>query len=341
MKHKKLNVLILLLITGFILWYILKDSYQEIGIALLNSKHIWIIVALGFYYIYLLFDILTFNILTKMYSDKVTFKYQVYLGFIYKFFSGITPLASGGQPMQVYELRKKGVSITDGTAIAVQSYIMFHIALMSLTITAITVNKMFHLFTPMPILTQMTIIGFIINFCILVILCCVCFTKTFNRVIVGFIIKVLSKLHIVKKPEEQLKKWRKRCDDYYYSAHELLKHKGVFIKGIIFQACSLLAFYLIPFFLAKAFSLDIKWYSSLAASCYVFNMGCYVPIPGASGGMEYGFAGFFGHFVTGYYLDTLLVSWRFITYYLPVVVGAIVFNVKKHLDSKQDKNSSN
>ena len=66
-------------------------------------------------------------------------------------------------------------------------------------------------------------------------------------------------------------------------------------------------------------------------------MGCYVPIPGASGGMEYGFAGFFGHFVTGYYLDTLLVSWRFITYYLPVIFGAIVFNVKKHLESRQGK----
>ena len=64
-------------------------------------------------------------------------------------------------------------------------------------------------------------------------------------------------------------------------------------------------------------------------------MGCYVPIPGATGGMEYAFAGFFGNFVFGYQLNAFVVIWRFITYYLPVIIGALVFNIKQNKGTKK------
>jgi uncharacterized protein (TIRG00374 family) len=52
-----------------------------------------------------------------------------------------------------------------------------------------------------------------------------------------------------------------------------------------------------------------------------------VPIPGASGGMEAGFMGFFGNFVEGPALNVFVLVWRGITYYLPMIAGAIAFNV--------------
>ena len=214
---------------------------------------------------------------------------------------------------------------------------IFQVSLMILATIAIILNKAIGLFEPDSILATLTVVGFIINFGILVVLLCVSFSKNFNRVIVKFFINILNKLHIVKDKKELLAKWNKRCDEYYENAQVLIHHKDVLIKGILIEIAALLVYYMIPLVLAYAlgFGSKVIWYVSIAASSYIFIMGCYVPIPGATGGMEYAFSGFFGNFVFGYQLNAFVVIWRFITYYLPVIFGALVFNIKQNKGTKK------
>ena len=72
-------------------------------------------------------------------------------------------------------------------------------------------------------------------------------------------------------------------------------------------------------------SLNIE--NTLTASAYVLLMGAFVPIPGASGGIEYGFLSFYSNFLTKSKVSVVLLIWRFITYYMPMIIGAIVFNL--------------
>ena len=72
---------------------------------------------------------------------------------------------------------------------------------------------------------------------------------------------------------------------------------------------------------------NINALNAIAASSYIYVMGCYVPIPGGSGGMEFAFLGFFGNFLSDAPLRALLIMWRFMTYYVPTIIGAIIFNV--------------
>ena len=331
-------MLIILVLTGFMLWYLLKDHYFEIIDSLKNANYLCILLAVLVYSFHILFDVLSFDSLTKMYSNKVSFLYQVYLGIIYRFFSGVTPLATGGQPMLVYELKKKDISISNGTNICVQAYMVFQVALMILGFIAIILNKTLHLFAYVPFLAQLTAVGFIINFFILILLLCVSFSKNFNKVVVGFFVKILSKLKIIKNKEKVMDKCQKVCDEYYKNAKILLKNKLTLFKCIGFQCISLTFLYLVPFVLSYALKINgsFTWYESISAASYVFMMGCYVPIPGATGGMEYGFSGFFGNFVSGYQLSAFLVSWRTITYYIPLLFGAIVFNIKKNREKIGD-----
>ena len=129
--------------------------------------------------------------------------------------------------------------------------------------------------------------------------------------------------------EEQINKWNKSCDDYYDNAQILLKNQKIFLTCIISQFISLAFYFAIPYFIAYAIGVgkDLSLINTIAAGEYIYIMGCYVPIPGATGGMEYGFLGFFGNFLTGYSLSALMVIWRFLTYYLPTIIGAIVFNI--------------
>ena len=58
-------------------------------------------------------------------------------------------------------------------------------------------------------------------------------------------------------------------------------------------------------------------------------LGSFVPMPGGTGGLEYGFLAFYGNFLTGSALTALMLLWRFITYYLGMILGAIALNVKR------------
>ena len=58
-------------------------------------------------------------------------------------------------------------------------------------------------------------------------------------------------------------------------------------------------------------------------------IGSFVPIPGGTGGLEYGFIKFYGFFIFGSTLSAVMIIWRFITYYFGLIVGGIAFNFKR------------
>ena len=343
MKHTKRNSVIILIVTVLVLLFILKDDYQEIMYHLKNANLLWLFISIALYFVYFLLDQLSLHNIIKQYNDKFKFQFSLYLGIITKFFNGITPLATGGQPMEVYEMHKKGISYANGANIVIQNYIVFQIALVFWAIIAITLNQILHLFEYIPILQQLTVIGFVINFIILIILFMISFSKNFNRILVTFIINIGSKFNFVKDKEKSLKKWNEKCDEYYENAKVLLHNKKVFFRCVIYQVISLSIFYALPLFIAWSLNLgdNLNVINSIAASSYIYVMGCYVPIPGASGGMEYAFLGFFGNFLSDAPLKALLIMWRFMTYYAPTIVGALIFNIFNNQEDLQNFEEQN
>lgn len=329
MKKKWINILIILAITIGFLWWSLKDNFNEVVSTLFASNIGWIIVSLLVFCVYMVFDTLSTYGIIKIYKKDVTFRFALYLGLINKFFCGITPLASGGQPMQIYELKKKGVPVSTGANIEVQAYMMFQIALMITAIISVVFDQIFHFFQYMPILQNMMIAGFAINLAILLVLLFVSFSKNFNRLVIRGIINALAAFGLVRNKKARIEKWEAACQNYYENGRELLRNKKVFARGVMYQCLALLAYYMLPLFIAFAIGCadNLDLINVFTASSFVYVMGCYVPIPGASGGMEAGFMGYFGHFVTGPSLNVFVLVWRGITYYLPMIAGAIAFNI--------------
>lgn len=79
---------------------------------------------------------------------------------------------------------------------------------------------------------------------------------------------------------------------------------------------------------------SVNIFTSIVASAYVMLIGSFVPIPGGTGGLEYGFIKFYGKFISGSILSAAMLIWRFITYYFGLIIGAIAFNVKYRGDKK-------
>ena len=195
---------------------------------------------------------------------------------------------------------------------------------------AVVLNQIFHFYPKVEILQNLVTVGFIANTLVIVIMFLISFNTKFNRMIVKLGIFLLSKLNIVKDKDAKLKEWDNNINNFHDSATILLKNKKDFIYGILLNLIALITLYLVPYAMMCAIGINaFNPLEAIVTSAYVMLLGSFVPMPGGTGGLEYGFLAFYGNFLTGSALTALMLLWRFITYYLGMILGAIALNVKR------------
>lgn len=336
MKNTKRNTVIVLLITVIVMFFILKDDYENILNNLLLANKWYILFGVVLIFLYWILRAICLHIIVREYKPKIKLTQMIHQILITQFFNGITPFSTGGQPMQVYMLKKSGVKIASATNIIVQDFIMYQLALIVIGVFALGVNWKFHLFEVSSALNVLIMIGFVINVLVGAFLLFVSFSKKFNNFIGTLIIKLGTKFKIVKDSEKVIAKWEEKLSEYHESAHLFKKKKWLFVKCFVYNLLSLILFYVIPYFVFMSFdtSLDISVYEVIVSSAFILIIGNFVPIPGGSGGIEYGFLKFFGIFITSSILSSALIVWRFITYYLGVIIGGFALGFFKGDEKK-------
>lgn len=327
----KLNVLILVIITVLVLYFSLKDDFYNITKQIMNIN-VWLLI-LAFLMVisYWLLRSKAVSIFTKKFSPKTTYLSSLQMMIRTQFFNAVTPFATGGQPYQVYHLIKDGISATTSTSVIIQNFIVYQIAMVLLGCVAVLWNQFFGIFARNSILRQLVTLGFIINTAVIIILFVVAFSTKMNKKLVHLGITILTKLKLVKDKDKKLKEWDEYINNFHSSAEILLENKKHFILTILCNLIALCCLYSIPYILLCATgdftSFDLI--TAIMTSAYVMLIGSFVPIPGGSGGLEYGFLSFYGTFISGPKLTAIMLLWRFVTYYFGMIVGGIALNMKK------------
>lgn len=330
-KLKKVaNVIVLALVTCLVLYFSLKDNFNTIINEIINVNIFWLVIsfllALSFWFFKAIATTRIANIFKKDYSIKQGMRLVLETNF----FHAITPFAVGGQPYEIYSLKKSKLKITEATNVSIVNFIVYQIALVLLGIIAIVYNHHFVLLKENDLLKNLVVIGFLVNFIVIVALFLLTCTKKINKILMKFIIKVLNKIHIVKNKDEKIKQFNEYLNEFHQGAKILLQDKKLFIKLIFVHFIGLISSYLIP--LTLTYAMGISSYTGIEAivlSSYVMLIGAFVPIPGGTGGLEYGFMTFYGSFIKGSKLNAIMLLWRFITYYFAMILGAILLGIRK------------
>ncbi len=335
MKNKKnksvLNFLLLIAIASLVLYFSLKDNYEQIINEILGMNIIFVMLAFLFIIIYwLIRSIIIKNLATSFKSDY-SLKEANLLVLRTNFFHAVTPFSTGGQPYEIYSLKKSGLKLVDSTNVSIQNFIVYQISLVLLGLFAIMMNYFFHIFKKVVILQKLVTLGFIINTLVVVILFLVTFGGSFNKKIFSFLVHLATRLHLIKNEEEVISKSNNYFNDFYKGAKILLQDKSNFIKLIIYQLISFIFLYSIPLMLMYATNdfNTIGLLTAVTTSAYVMLIGSFVPIPGGTGGLEYGFIAFYSTFISSSRVRAIMLVWRFVTYYFGMIVGAIALTIRK------------
>ena len=325
-KNLKKNTIFLLFITIIILYIILKDDFSHIINAFKNINILYIIIAVIVFFIHIALKGYVNYLITND-SKKISIQEAIKHNLITQFFNGITPFSTGGQPMEIYMLTEHGISIPKATNQTIQSFIFYQIALVICGLLAVIYNFLFSIFPKIKILSNLVILGFSINISVVIVLILISHSKIIMNKICNITIKIGKKIKI-KSSEAEIKE---KFLEYHEGFKEIKKRKLLFVVGIIFNIISLLCLYSIPLLVLKSINPtnNMSIIETITSSAYVYVIGSFVPIPGASGGIEYGFTQFYGNFISKKELSAVLLIWRFITYYFGIIIGAILFNFDK------------
>lgn len=324
----KSNFIILFLITIIIMVLSLKDDFDDILKILTKVNFWWIIVAIILVFAYWGYRAISIIIFAKKFNKDYDIKEGMKLVVATQFFNAITPFASGGQPFQVYMLTKNKIKTNQAISIVAVNFICYQIALVMMGVLALISNSIFNIFKEVTFLQHLVTLGFLVNVFVIIFTLILVFSKKFNNKIANLCISVLNKIKIIKNKEETIKKVSDKLSEFHKSGKILIHNKKDFIVSILYNIISITCLYLVP--IAIIFSIgdyqSINAFQVIVCSSYTMMIGSFVPLPGGTGGIEFGFLNFFGQYLKGAILKTLMLLWRFFTYYLGMILGAITFN---------------
>lgn len=319
-----LNILVILIVLCIVLYFSLRDELDEIVDCILKMDYCWFLVGVLCLVLYRVLTGLSLYSLVKINGEEVSLLRSIQISFIILFFHGVTPFAGGGQPMEIYYLHNEKIGVTKATNIVLQNFIVYQIALIFLGMVAVIYNHYFQIFVEDSLLKKLVMLGFVINVLVLVVTCLFSFCKRLNQFVCNTGLNFLRKIKIVKDVDMTRKKLIEYLNNFHKNAKILKKNKVKVFKIILINLLALIIQYSISFAVMYALGVEkLNYVTSIITTAYVMIIGSFVPIPGGTGGLEYGFICFFGYLVSGSILTAGMLIWRLISYYLGIIIGAV------------------
>lgn len=251
------------------------------------------------------------------------------------YYSNITPGAAGGQPMQVHYLTKYGIPVGIGTSAIAVTYISWYLMRVVLvTVLGIVYwdSVMYNLGQYWPFLLA----GYTYNVVMLIVLLLFSFSRRPVQLLVRFVSWIMQKLHLSKDPSKTAASLERTAERFHNSMQHLRSHNGEIVRQLLLGGLYMMFLVSILFFSFRGVGLTGGSYGEIVTlGLCQYISAAYMPTPGASGAQEGLFELYFGKMMpAGASLLAVMLIWRFMSFYLGMILGAIANLVGRRLNTK-------
>ena len=274
----------------------------------------------------------------EMTEDKRTFSYKrsrkvatrtVLLG---RYYDNITPAAVGGQPFQIYYMRKNS-GLPHGASTSIPIFGMIS-GQMGFIIIAVLCFLFGSASTDNAVLIGTACFGLLFYAFWPVTVMIATFLPNATAELITIFVRLFAKMHIVKDEKKAIRKARYEIGAYARCVRKILKTKGLFAKTLILSVIYHILISMIPFFVLSAFGGSVDFLPCFVTTVAVTSAVYFVPTPGNAGAAEGTFYVVFSALSSGYIFWAMLV-WRFFSYYIYIIMGPIIY-YKMHLEKKRE-----
>ncbi|MFZ2687414.1 MAG: lysylphosphatidylglycerol synthase transmembrane domain-containing protein, partial [Ruminococcus bromii] len=196
-----------------------------------------ILAALLIYDLNILVDAVVTLIYVRSKYENFSFIEALKVAFVGVFFSAITPSSTGGQPMQLYLMSKKNISVGFGSACMTQKFIVYQIVMTAVSVIAVITrfNYFSDAFTNIWS-TLFIIFGFTVQLAMTALFLLVSFSHKVTNKLINLIYKIMKKFKFIKNPEKKIERLHKEVDMFHDTNKQLFSSvkRLVVIYALVF-----------------------------------------------------------------------------------------------------------
>ena len=203
-------------------WLLREYSLPKLWELILGVRPGWILAAVGLMVLYWLLEAGGLHLAVRRFAPDQQPGTTFCATMIGQFFNCITPFSSGGQPMQVLWLRRRGVPASLGTACVSAKFLGFQTAflilggVLGLTNWAAVSEQIYGL-------RWLVVAGYAVNGGMIVLVMLTLQRAGIVRWLGGWLVRLGAKLHLVKRPRQALERFEASFADYRTALLSLLK----------------------------------------------------------------------------------------------------------------------
>jgi len=333
--HKRyiLNIVLVLLLTGGVLYFNLSKNLAEVIDAMVNVDYRYILIAIGIVIFTFLLEGVILFILARLYTTRFTLGKGMANAMIGIFYNNVTPGHSGGQFAQAYTFKKQGLEISSAASILVMHFLLNQMALVTWGLLAV-IFKMKDFITKIQPITMfgidfptisLAIFGFSLNFLVIISIFFLAYSKFVHDILINGSINILGKLRIIKHPDVVKSNLQAQIENFRIELRRLQSNIPVTVVLFLLFMFRYLIIYSLPMIVAMSFptiTINGTMWDGIFMTSYLFVITNLAPLPGSAGVSELFFSHLFQS-IFGSYAATLApqLVWRSITFYLTLIVS--------------------
>ncbi len=321
-KNNKLNLIVCGIAFVVMLVYIFCfDGVENLVHSIAAVNFGFLLLAVLCIFGYWLLEAASLHIAAKGVAPQTKFKDSLFVTVIGQYFNCITPFASGGQPMQAYYYMKRGVPVSAAMTALVSRFIVYQFTLTVYSAVFLIFKLSMFRDGEFRGLTVLVIIGFVINTAVIALLFMVSFFRAPTTKLAHGAILLLGKLKVLKNTDEKITAVDQVLKQYYDNFLFIKSRPLLVLKMCGLTLVQLFLYFSITYVIYLGFGLrETDLFTITACQSFVLMISSFVPLPGALGAAEGSYAAFFSG-IFGSYTSFSTFVWRFLTFYLPILIG--------------------
>lgn len=243
--------------------------------------------------------------------------------FIGFFFSGITPSATGGQPAQLYYMKKDGISLASATMVLMSVAFMYKFVLVVMGIGLLLFWNA-SLVTYLGNYIWIYYLGLFLNAAVVIVLAFIMGNPVNSKNIVLGGERLLVKFHLLKPSEQRIQKVMGSVTDYQLAVDFIMKHPFKILVIAVMTVLQRLSCFYLTYLIYTGFGLsEYDAFTVMALQAVVYISVDMLPLPGSAGASELIYSIVYRQIFKGSFLTASLCVSRGLSFYMLLLISFV------------------
>lgn len=323
-KKGIVNAVFLSLVFAATVWMVFHGQNLKEVVGYVQSADVryWILAAVCVF-LFTVGEAVNIGYMLHTVGLKVRVFHCLLYSFVGFFFSCITPSSTGGQPMQLFYMRKDKISTPIASLVLMIVTITYKAVLVAVGILVLILRPSKIISYLAPVL-GLCWLGLFLNALTVVFLLLLVFHPTLAHSMVVRVVEWLGKLRLIRRPERYLKRIDGAMEQYSHVAGYFRAHKSVVWKVFLITLVQRFLLFNVTYLIFRSFGFHGADFLTVILLQGIIAVAVdMLPLPGGMGISEKLFLTIFAPLSGGLTLPLMIVS-RGLSFYTQLILSALM-----------------